>query len=408
MDSSKSTEVELSKNNILQYIKNLISTFIEDKAKNLIKIQKRNSNTKMNLIKTYAIIAVVCSHCNGGGVVFPMENWISPFFYFMPIFVFVSGYFYKKENDDANLFIFIIQKIKKLLVPYFLWNVFYGILNNIFRKIGVIKYGDPIDFHSLFIRPWIDGHQFHFNIAAWFLLSLFLVTITTYLLRRIMKLIKILNEEFLLLITFVVSVVSIYYAQKGYNTGWYLCLAKFCFLLPYYQLGFLYKKYEKYFNKHNFAMICIMTCGIYMLLVLSKGEASLGVVFAIFNGNPLILTGLEVLAILITATVFEILSPAFEKSKIVKTIGENTFTIMMHHAIIIFLMNLILYIMTGFIDIASFDIQEFQSTLWYVCPWRDSRIYIFYVAFSVAIPLIIKLICNNIIIKTNNSLKNKE
>lgn len=62
MDSSKSTEVELSKNNILQYIKNLISTFIEDKAKNLIKIQKRNSNTKMNLIKTYAIIAVVCSH----------------------------------------------------------------------------------------------------------------------------------------------------------------------------------------------------------------------------------------------------------------------------------------------------------------------------------------------------------
>ena len=173
-------------------------------------------------------------------------------------------------------------------------------------------------------------------------------------------------------------------------------------------VGILYKKYEKCFNKHNFAMICIMTCGIYLLLVLSKGEASLGVVFAIFNGNPLILTGLEVLAILMTATVFEIHSPAFEKSKIVKTIGENTFTIMMHHPLIIFLMNLTLYIMTGFIDIASFNIEEFQSTLWYVYPWRDSRIYIFYVAFAVAIPLLIKLISDNIILKLYNRFLNSK
>lgn len=56
----------------------------------------------MNLIKTYSIIAVVAGHCEGGGIEFPMGNWIAPYFYYMAIFVFVSGHFYKKESDDAN------------------------------------------------------------------------------------------------------------------------------------------------------------------------------------------------------------------------------------------------------------------------------------------------------------------
>lgn len=87
----------------------------------------------------------------------------------------------------------------------------------------------------------MDGHQFHFNIPAWFLLSLFIVSVLTYIMRRLMKLLHILNEEVLLAITFIISVISIYLAQKGYNSGVYLCLVKAGFLLPYFQMGFVYK-----------------------------------------------------------------------------------------------------------------------------------------------------------------------
>lgn len=80
--------------------------FIKTRKNKIEKVVNRSTNIKMNLIKTYAMVAVVCSHCSGGAVIFPMNNWISPFFFFMPAFVFVSGYFYNENNDDENFFLF--------------------------------------------------------------------------------------------------------------------------------------------------------------------------------------------------------------------------------------------------------------------------------------------------------------
>lgn len=380
----------------------MFDKFIANQAAKIEKVRTRQSNTKMNLIKTYSIIAVVAGHCRGGGIGFPMENWILPYFYDMAIFVFVSGYFYKKEYDDAKFFAFIKSRVMRLVVPYFIWNFVYGLLNTFFRGIGVIDYGDPISLYSLFVRPWVDGHQFHFNIPAWFLLSLFIVSVITYIMRRLMKLLHILNEEVLLAITFIISVISIYFAQNGYNSGVYLCLVRAGFLLPYFQMGFVYKKYESLLGKHKAVLIGVITCCVYALLVLSKGNIDVTAVFAEFIGNPLILTALTILEILLTATICEILAPAFCKSSIVKKIGDNTFSIMMHHGIILFSVNLVIYIMSKFVDISGFDVAAFKSTLWYAYPWRDSRIYLFYVILAVAVPIVIKYISNKVILRANS------
>ena len=68
-------------------------------------------------------------------------------------------------------------------------------------------------------------------------------------------------------------------------------------------------------------------------------------------------------------------------------IGDNTFTIMMHHDFIIFLINFALYLLTYFTDLASFDILKFKSTIWYTYPWRDARIYIVYMILGIFTPL---------------------
>lgn len=47
-----------------------------------------------------------------------------------------------------------------------------------------------------------------------------------------------------------------------------------------------------------------------------------------------------------------------------------------------------------------------KSTLWYAYPWRDSRIYLFYVILAVAVPIVIKDISNKVILRAN-SCKNK-
>ena len=91
-------------------------------------------------------------------------------------------------------------------------------------------------------------------------------------------------------------------------------------------MGFVYKKYESLLGKHKAVLIGVITCCVYALLVLSKGDIGIGVVFAKFTGNPLILTALTILEILLTATICEILAPALCKSLIVKKIGDNTFS----------------------------------------------------------------------------------
>lgn len=98
----------------------MLEKLLTNQALRIENVYARKSNTKMNLIKVYSIIAVVSEHCRGGGIVFPMANWISPYFYYMAIFVFVSGYFYKAESDNANFFSYIKAKALRLVVPYFI------------------------------------------------------------------------------------------------------------------------------------------------------------------------------------------------------------------------------------------------------------------------------------------------
>lgn len=43
-----------------------------------------------------------------------------------------------------------------------------------------------------------------------------------------------------------------------------------------------------------------------------------------------------------------------------------------------------------------------KSTLWYVYPWRDSGIYLFYVILAVAVPIVIKNISNKVILRVNS------
>lgn len=220
--------------------------------------------------------------------------------------------------------------------------------------------------------------------------------------RRLLKLFHILNEEILLIITFAISVITIYFAEQGYNTGIYLCLAKAGYLLPYFQMGFVYKKYEGCLGKHKIVLLSFITCCVYMLLVYSKGEIGISAAFAKFTGNPLVFTALTILKILSTSTICEILAPAFEESTVVRKVGDNTFSIMMHHPIIIFSINLAIYAASKFIDISGFEVDTFKNTLWYAYPWRDSKIYLFYVILAILIPVVIKGIVNTMILHIYN------
>ena len=381
--------------------------YLQRKQSEILKVKNRRSITKITLMKAFGIIAVVASHTKGGAIVFPMSNWVSPYFYFMPFFVFVSGYLYNEKCDESHSGEFVLKKIKSLVLPYFLWNVFYGVLNYLLRYEKVICYGDDINFHSLFVRPWIDGHQFHFNIPAWFLLTLFIDTMLIFVIRKVLKKLKIFSDAFVLLLTFIISVFSICYAQQGYNYGMHLCFVKVGFMLPYFQLGFVCKKREQFITRIRHVCLPVLFLVIGLVLMV-WGDVNAQVVFGNFTGSPIVITLLTTASILSVAIISEILAPAFENNVIVKLVGDNSFTIMMHHGIIIFAVNFFLYLLSKLIDFTSFNVETFKNTLWYVCLWKDARIYIVYVIVGITVPVLLKLFYEKCILWLCNRIEKQQ
>ena len=117
-------------------------------------MRKEKTNKKMMILSFIGIVLVVLGHTGDG---FRMGSDIFPYYSFhMALFIFISGYFYNPKNED-NIWGtngYIAKKVTKLLIPYFIWNLVYGIIVVICRKFDIISYGEAINFDSFFIRPW--------------------------------------------------------------------------------------------------------------------------------------------------------------------------------------------------------------------------------------------------------------
>lgn len=79
---------------------------------------KQNSQKRIGYVDLYrgiGIILMIMAHIGFGGI---FDYYIHAFH--MPMFFFVSGYFFKPDSA----YIFFEKKIKNLLLPYFLYAIF--------------------------------------------------------------------------------------------------------------------------------------------------------------------------------------------------------------------------------------------------------------------------------------------
>ena len=100
-------------------------------------------NKKIDFMKGLAIILMVMGHASAPG-----SHLIVLFN--MPVFFMISGYLFnlssiKSKND---LFKFYLRKIKSLWGTYFLWNMIFVLLNNVFIKIHI--YTDNIELENTY------------------------------------------------------------------------------------------------------------------------------------------------------------------------------------------------------------------------------------------------------------------
>lgn len=360
-------------------------------------------NYKFALLQIIGMILVVAGHVDGWGGISIMTDWFPAYSFHMPLFVFISGYFYKNINIK-NLLMFIKNKFKKLVIPYFAWNLIYGVIVTILLSKDIIMYGSKLSLKTYFIDPWINGHQFVLNLASWFVLTLFLVQVLYAIVRIILDRCKLINEYIIMITLIFLGGLIVNFANKGFNTGIYLTLDRVLFLIQFYHLGYLYKNNLEEKDKLNSIFYFLILFIIQFILISSYKNITFSVSWCNdFNRDNIFLPFLSsITGIAFWIRICDILSRSIKKNKIIEFASSNTFTIMMHHMFIFFVLNTIL----SKIGVVDFNFEEFRQNVFYGYLFKDYRFSIFYLIAGFSIPLILKFYSDKVLIKIKGKLKN--
>ena len=127
-------------------------------------------NPTFRVLSAIAIVLVVAGHADFG--IFDLGGLFPYYSFHVAVFAFISGYFYREQAQEAP-FSYLKKKACRLLLPYFGWNLVYGLLVQVLRAKG-FNIGSPIGIRTLLIEPFLGGHQFGLNFASWFVPMLFL------------------------------------------------------------------------------------------------------------------------------------------------------------------------------------------------------------------------------------------
>lgn len=276
--------------------------------------------------------------------------------YHIALFMFVSGYFLNLTRGCGEFF---ARKTMRLLVPLFLWNAAYGALCWYLNRYRGFSLGGEFNLYNLLYAPLVDGHQFIYNMASWFLVPLFLVQAIGFLILRpfaapaartpcpsapaasltasknaaLVSLSLKLPAVLFFALALALGCIALAYAPENHGARTPVLTAlRTLYFLPAFAFGFLYRhalqKYDTVSTPlYLFAVLAALTC----LTQKFPGYNHVPSWLDAVNAPALAIYAISLLAILFWLRVARVLSPLLAKSRPLQYIADHTFDIMMHH-----------------------------------------------------------------------------
>lgn len=352
--------------------------------------QKPAYNAAFGVLSALAILMIVAGHADYD--IFTVGGLFPYYSFHVPLFMFISGYFYREEEESHPL-AYLKKKGKRLLLPYFIWNVVYGLIAWALRTFGGFSMGEAVSLKTLFVSPFLNGYQFIYNYAAWFVPVLFLVEVMNLCMRLLLKWLHI-NSEWLILIgTLAVGVCVVQLAIGGHVWGLYKTPGRILFLYPCFQMGQFYKKkLEPGDNLGNVPYFAIVL-GVQVLLHLCcNGLAYSSIWCTGFANGPVIPYVTAVSGIAFWLRVSKILAPFGREGGFLFHLGRNTYAVMTHHVMAFMFVKMVLAgiaACTGYLS--DFDFVRFYTDIDYYYLLNGSEAFrMVYLAAGVALPLLVK------------------
>lgn len=367
-----------------------------------VKSEGDSYNAAFGILSALGILMIVAGHA---GYDILTVGGLFPYYSFhVPLFMFISGYFYRREEEERPLF-YLKKKAKRLLLPYFIWNVIYGIVAWALRSFGGFALGDAISLKSLFLDPFLNGYQFLYNFAAWFVPVLFLTEMMNLCMRLVLKKLRLDSEWLILMGTLLLGMAVVQLSIGGHVWGLYRTPGRILFLYPCFQMGQFYKrKLEARDTLGNLPYFAIVTGVQVVLSVCCNGLAYSSVWCTGFANGPVIPYVTAVSGIAFWMRVARVLAPVLGERQrggdaaqnpaggFFLYLGRNTYAVMMHHIMAFMLVKMVLAgIATHTGYLADFDFAAFYGNIDYYYLVKGSEAFrMVYLAAGVALPLLLQ------------------
>ncbi len=350
-------------------------------------------NLQFRYLYGFGILFVVLSHCDSGGLTM-LSNWMNFGAFHLAIFVFGSGYFFRSEKLEHPLE-YLGQKVKKLLVPLWLWNLFYGLALLVMKRCG-FTFGEPFNLRNLLLFPINSENLYVLNLGSWFVFPFFMVQFLyaagKLLSDRLGK--PVVTGRILQLLFIAAGLTGVYLAGHGYHESNLYPIFRILYFMPFYAGGMLYRDFlEKSYQKAP-SWICLGSCLLISLLLNTRFGRT---VYAIpascdypFGVAATYLAGF--VGILFWLKVSQMLAEGFELCKPMAVLGRSTWEIMIHQfAGILAVKCFFAGCNRLFGWFADFDWNAFFGDIWYLYRPGGVQEYAFcYVLGAVGVPLLIK------------------
>lgn len=361
---------------------------------------EKRENFQFRILYFLGIIFIVAGHSGDGGIA--LSYWFPFYSFHLGLFIFCSGYMFNNEKSFKD---FIKNKLKRLIIPLYIWNLIYGVIVNFLRLFG-FKYGYAITIKTLLIMPLYDGHQFVLNLGSWFIIPLFFTQLISYLYTKFIH--KNYNSYMLFLVYLVLGMIGINLSMNGYNKSYWLLIDRLLYFLPFFGLGILYKeKLEKKDNLNDILYFLILVTLQLFLMYINDGAKSYTASWcndfdSIYMPFILGFTGIA-----FWLRISKIILPILENNKLVKKIGTCTFDIMMHHLLGFFLLNTFWYCVQKISNI-GFDIVSYKENIFYLfLPKGIDQFKIIYLIVGIYFSLFMSYLSKKFILKISKLFQKK-
>ncbi len=327
---------------------------------------------EMTLLKALAIMLVVSGHLE-----FSLLGIFPPYSFQIALFFFISGCLFKTKYLNAPAE-YLKKRVKSLLVPYYLYTLFYLIVTVIIAKFTGKFWGMPITFKNYLLTPFLNGHELDLTCPLWFVTQLFMTLIVFLFIFRQLKNLKD-NKFFHLVVFLIFAFLAIFMANFLPKTPVMLVVIRTLFSMFFVYIGYFYTnyikdKYDIFTVKWLGFIICLQAIlwlfntdydpiqGIGLSYILVWGQFNTWGIVPILTS----LTG-------IWASLFavKILYPYLKDVKFLQNTGNVTYHIMANHLFVMYILTAIFLRLNG----VPIEERANHDIYWIFDPVKNTYLY---------------------------------